>query len=166
MHGLKALSTDALEAALAKAERYRLLNEPAETESICHDILAADPRNQAAAVMLILSLTDQFARDRKHVREALDLLPSLTDPYERLYYTGLVLERRAKSRHELGGPAANHAVHQWITDAMAKFAEAEAIRPAGNDDSLLRWNACARFLARHPEVCPEPEEQRDAVMSE
>ena len=166
MFELKKLSAGAIESALSKVERYRLLNEPAEAASICHDILDADPGNQTATVMLILSLSDQFARDRKHVKEALDLLPSLTDPYDRLYYAGLVYERRAKTRHELGGPAANHAVHQWIVHAMGKFAEAEALRVSGNDDPLLRWNACARFLMRHPEVCAEPDEQREAVMSE
>jgi len=29
---------------------------------------------------------------------------------------------------------------------MRCFAEAEKIRPAGNDDSILRWNRCVRLL--------------------
>ena len=37
-----------------------LLNEPAQAESICKDVLAVDPENQAAVVMLLLALTDQF----------------------------------------------------------------------------------------------------------
>ena len=36
-------SKDAVPAALAKAERYRLLNEPGEAESICLDVLQIDP---------------------------------------------------------------------------------------------------------------------------
>ena len=60
MFELKPLHSDAVQAALARAERYRLLNEPSEAESICLDILAVDPDNQPARIMLLLSLTDQF----------------------------------------------------------------------------------------------------------
>ena len=59
MFNLKPLSKDAIESALAKAERYRLLNEPDEAESICLDVLEVDPDNQAATVMLLLALSDQ-----------------------------------------------------------------------------------------------------------
>ena len=50
MFELKRLSEDAIPAALEKALRYRLLNEPAEAESICHDVLHIDPENQQALV--------------------------------------------------------------------------------------------------------------------
>ena len=43
MFELKRLSDEAIPAALEKALRYRLLNEPAEAESICHDVLQIDP---------------------------------------------------------------------------------------------------------------------------
>ena len=62
MRELKPLSRDAVDAALAKAERYRFLNEPGEAESICLDILAVDPANQRALITLLLALTDQFGR--------------------------------------------------------------------------------------------------------
>jgi len=45
MFELKRLSTAAIPAALVKAERYRLLNEPDEAQSICEDVLHADPDN-------------------------------------------------------------------------------------------------------------------------
>ena len=57
---LKPMSKDAVPGALAKAERYRLLNEPGEAESICLDILQVDPQNEDALVMMLLALTDQF----------------------------------------------------------------------------------------------------------
>jgi hypothetical protein len=44
----------------SKAERYRFLNESWQAESICRDVLAIDPDNPAALVLLVLSLTDQF----------------------------------------------------------------------------------------------------------
>ena len=55
MFELKRLSEEAIPAALEKATRYRLLNEPAEAESICHDVLQIDPENQQALVVLLLA---------------------------------------------------------------------------------------------------------------
>jgi len=62
MFELKHLSPEAIPAALEKALRYRLLNEPAEAESICHDVLTIDPENQEALVMLLLAITDRFGK--------------------------------------------------------------------------------------------------------
>ena len=45
---------------LEKALRYRLLNEPLEAESICLDVLQAEPANQEALVTLVLARTDLF----------------------------------------------------------------------------------------------------------
>ena len=58
---LKPISHDSVTGALAKAERYRLLNEPNQAESICCDILEVEPDNQQALISLILALTDQIA---------------------------------------------------------------------------------------------------------
>jgi len=55
MFQIKPLSKENIPAALEKAERYRLLNEPMPTESICLDILEADPENQKAIVTLLLA---------------------------------------------------------------------------------------------------------------
>ncbi len=43
MFELRPLSPSAIPSALAKAERYRLLNEGGQAESICQDVLAIDP---------------------------------------------------------------------------------------------------------------------------
>jgi len=51
----KPISKDAVPAALAKAERYRFLNEPGEAESICLDVLQIEPDNQDAIVALVRS---------------------------------------------------------------------------------------------------------------
>jgi len=42
MFDLKPLSKNAIPAALAKAERYRLLNEPMQAASICEDVLRVE----------------------------------------------------------------------------------------------------------------------------
>src|SRR6266699_1140466 len=62
MSELKRLHKNAIPAALEKAERYRLLNEPGEAESICLDILQVDPENQHAVITLLLALTDRFEK--------------------------------------------------------------------------------------------------------
>ena len=62
MPELKQLHKDAIPAALEEAERYRLLNEPGEAESICLDILAVDPDNQRAIITLLLAFTDRFEK--------------------------------------------------------------------------------------------------------
>jgi hypothetical protein len=146
---LKAISAGAIEKAIEKAERYRLLNDPEQAESICRDVLRVEAQHQAALRILILALTDQFAHGHGHGggREARDHVARLHDAYERTYYLGLVAEREARAlleRHGVGS-AAYHGFRQ----AMDHYEEAEAIRPAGNDDALLRWNSCVRSIERH-----------------
>lgn len=159
MIALKPLSTDAIPAALAKAERYRLLNEPDQAESICLDVLAAEPGRREAVVTLLLAMTDRFGRtDTPLVGHAQELAASLDSGYERAYYGGLVAERRARSLLEGRSPGRDRAAGQWIHDAMALYEAAEAVRPPGNDDARLRWNACARLLNAHPALLDiEPE---------
>jgi len=80
-------------------------------------------------------------------------LPRLATPYERSYYAGIVAERHGKARIRQGGPGAIGAGHDSVRDAMRHYEAAEAVRPPGNDDARLRWNACARLLIRdHAEV--------------
>ena len=153
-HHLKSISKAGIPEAIAKAELYRYLNEPEEAESICRDILVVDAGHQLARRMLGLAITDQFtgaAADR--YAEAHSIFQSLRDPYERNYYTGLVLERRAKAQLHSGCSA--HILLPLIEEALCCFAEAEKIRPAGNDDSILRWNRCVRLLESRPEFHAE-----------
>ena len=106
MFELKPLSPEAIPAALAKAERYRLLNEPDQAESICEDILACDPGHREARVMLLLALTDRFPQgDGQLVSRAQQLATQLETPYERAYFGGLVAERRARALLHSGGPS-------------------------------------------------------------
>src|SRR5262249_15218870 len=96
---LKTLSSDAVPRALAKAERYRFLNEPTEAESICRDALEIEPDSQDALTALLLALTDQFVEHgRSAVVEAMNTVERLQDAYDRAYYTGIIFERRAKAR--------------------------------------------------------------------
>lgn len=142
---LKTISPEGIEAALAKAELYRFLNEPEEAESICEDVLAVQPGHQVALRTLGLALTDQFSgASSDRYADAETAFQQLADAYERLYYLGLLHERRAKAQLRAGRPP--HTVTVLLQDAMHSYEEAERIRPAGNDDSILRWNRCARLL--------------------
>src|ERR1700747_2676385 len=100
---LKSISKAGIAEALAKAELYRYLNEPEESESICRDILAVDPNQQLAIRLLGLSITDQFTggvSDRSQETE--ELFARLVDRYEQHYYKGLLQERRAKAQLRSG----------------------------------------------------------------
>ena len=155
MFDLKPLSKDGIEGALAKAERYRLLNEPGEAESICLDVIAIDPRNQQALVTLLLALTDQFEERAGAYQRARDVLSELTGEYDRAYYAGLIAERRAKAQCGPHGGGLTAGAYEWLREALDHFARAEQLRPAGNDDARLRWNACVRFLRQHPQLAPQ-----------
>ena len=160
MPELKNLSKDAIPAALEKAMRYRLLNEPGEAESICLDVLRADPGNQEAIVTLLLALTDRFEKGYGvSDTQAKELLSQIKSDYERLYYAGILNERRAKAKLRQGTPDCRFQAYDLFREAMSWFEKAEAIRPSGNDDAVLRWNTCARIIARNNLVARQEEER-------
>jgi len=166
MFQLKSLTPAGIPAALEKAFRYRLLNEPAQAESICLDVLDVDPDNQQALVMLLLALTDQFLNgpaDCCHQAEA--VVPRLRGEYERLYYSGIIWERRGIAQAAHGGPGSATAAYEWIRQAMEFYEKAEQLRPAGNDDAILRWNSCVR-VCEHYQLHPEPVEEFQPVLGE
>ena len=166
MFTLKPISRDSVEGALAKAERYRLLHEPNEAESICRDIMEVDPTNRLARVSLILALTDQIPHDSGAFSRAMSAIPCLDAAYDRAYYSGIAWERRAKACHGAGAQGSRGYVYDWLVKALNLFEEAERLRPAGNDDSIMRWNACVRFLDRHQEIRPKAEEVPEPILSE
>jgi hypothetical protein len=164
---LKTLSAEAVPRALAKAERYRLLNEPGEAESICLDALAIEPDNQEALAMLLLALTDQFGDEAPNsLADARKTVTRLGDEYERAYYTGIVFERRAKAQLRHSTPGNGPRAYEWLREAMTWYEKAEEIRPAGNDDSVLRWNACARLIMRDQRLAPAVEEPGEPLLLE
>jgi hypothetical protein len=150
MFELKRIDSGAIPSALEKVERYRLLNEPEEAESICLDILAIDPTNQQARIQLLLSLTDQFRTSWTDCfLRAKELLHDLEGEYDRLYYAGLICERRGGAQLDRGGPGSGTSAYGWLHQAMEWYDKAEAIRPPQNDDAILRWNTCARIISKH-----------------
>ncbi|HSR67406.1 MAG TPA: hypothetical protein VLU25_05645 [Acidobacteriota bacterium] len=146
---LKKLSPKAVPKAFEKAQRYRLLNQPAQAESIARDILRIEPDHQEALVLLLLALTDQFETSSltDRFKRAEEVVSRLSDEYRARYYQGIIYERRALAQLRKDHlPASLSGVYHWLRRAMDEFEAAEKMRPEGNDEALLRWNSCARII--------------------
>src|SRR3982074_1525945 len=134
---LKTISKAGVPEAISKAELYRSLNEPEEAESICRDILAAEPEHPLALRLLGLAITDQFCGDASdRAGEAEALFERLIERYERLYYTGLLHERRAKAQMRVG--RAPHTLAPLFGGATRCFAESGMLSPPGADTARFR----------------------------
>lgn len=158
MFELKPLAREGVPRALEKAQRYRLLGEPAEAESICLDVLEVEPDNREALVSLILALTDPSDDDAAaRARRARELLPRLAGAFDRLYYEGIVCERQGRAALRQRVPGMEHTAYDWLRRAMALFERAGAEAPAGNQDPVLRWNSCARTILHHG-LAPRPQD--------
>lgn len=158
MSDFKPISAEAVPGALDKAEHYRLLNDPAEAESICRDVLRVDGDNQRALILFLLCLTDQFGVNPAcGVNEARAVVDRIEGDYENAYYNGLICERQGKAQLVSGEPGVHSVAYTWLNDAQEWYNKAEDLRPKGNDAAILRWNACARMLRDHA-LQPRPED--------
>ena len=150
---LKPITHEGIPAALQKAERYRLLNDSSAAESICLDVLDVDATNQEALISLLLSITDQFMEETADgLHRAREVLPRITDEYERIYYAGIICERRARALLHRGALGSADVAAEWFRQAMHWYERAEGMRPSGNDEAILRWNTCVRMIGRHEPV--------------
>ena len=155
---LKPISREAIPRAIQKAERYRLINQSWAAESICRDILEIDPANQPVLIMFVLALTDQLADDHGHAMKTVrETLPRIADAYQRAYYTGIASERSGQALLHRGGMGSGAMAYDALRDAMSWYERAEAIRPSGNDDAILRWNTCARLINGNSQLAPHAE---------
>ncbi len=156
MFELKPITPSGIAVALEKAERYRLLNDPFAAESICLDVLDVEPGNQDALVTLLLARTDQFATTHgAGDGAAREVLPRLASGYDRAYYAGLIAERRGKALLAAARPGSQPMAWHCFRAAMEWYEQAAVVRPAGNDEAVLRWNTCARVLNAHPHLAPD-----------
>jgi hypothetical protein len=155
---LKSISEEGIPEALAKVERYRLLNEPALAESICLDILAIVPDHQQALISLLLARTDQF-HSNVDVKPAQEVLDRLKGDFERAYYAGIIWERLGHARIRQGGSGGAAAAYHALREAMKHYERAAKSAPIGNDDAILRWNSCARTIMQSPDIRSSPEDE-------
>ena len=164
MTELKPISKGGIPNALKKAERYRLIADPSQAESICLDILDVDPENHEAQIMLILALSDQLRYRVEAYCEAQERILALASEYERAYYTGVIRERRARAVYASASMGKGFVAYEWFHRALESYKEAESLRSEGNDDPLYRWNAVARTLNRHTSLQPAPEDASPQMM--
>ena len=162
---LKPISVQSIPEALAKVERYRLLNEPSLAESICLDILAIAPTHQQALISLLLARTDQFESGLS-VAAANEVLAQIQGDYEHAYYAGIIQERLGHAHLRHGGPGSAGLAYHALRGAMEHYERAETFRPPGNDDAILRWNTCVRVMQRNPEIRPLPKEEFQPITNE
>jgi hypothetical protein len=157
----KRISPGSIPDALKKADRYRLLGEPDEAESVCLDILKIDPTNQEGLIALILAISDQFKTERRsRIDVAQKYVAALTDEYQRRYYNAVVLEREAASH--LGRETPPVLVFLRFCEAMDAYEQAAAVQPPGDDSAALRWNACLRAIRRR-QLKPGLEEEYESA---
>jgi hypothetical protein len=155
---LKSISAQSIPEALAKVERYRLLNEPRLAESICLDILAIEPDHQQALISLLLARTDQF-QSSVNAKAAQEILARIKGDYERAYYAGIIWERMGNARiHQRAAGGAAVGYHA-LREAMGHYEKAISFAKPGNDSAILRWNTCARVIMQNPEIRPSSDEQ-------
>jgi hypothetical protein len=157
MRELRTMSEASIPRALEKAERYRFLNEPAEAESICLDVLAVDPDNQKALITFVMALSDQLdERPAALFARAKEAAAKIRDDYARAYFSALLCERRAKAHQKQKSPGSGGVAYEWFQQALEGYARALELREPGNDDAVLRWNTCVRALASDPSLKPAP----------
>lgn len=161
MFELKLLSRESIPKAVTRAKHYRLLNEPRQAESICEDILKIDPDHQLAILIMILAKTDRFGTERRSLTaESKELCDRLSSKYEQQYYHGIIEERLGKAALKRATPRAKYIAYEHYRTALGYYEAAEKIRPAGNQDAVLRWNACVRGIQ---EFKLEPAKDEDGV---
>lgn len=166
MFTLKTITVDAIPAALEKARQYRLLNQPGDAESICRDILAAQPAHQEALKTLLLALTDKFTvyGISPSFEQAREIVGQLDTSHCKAYFSGIIYERRAKYHLRQGGPGAGTAAYPWLVQAMESFNQAMAECDTRNQDAVLRWNSCVRLMRDNPEIRAEETDRQQPLL--
>ena len=107
---------------------------------------------------MLLSVTDRFSKSYGvSDTQARQILRQIRGEYEHAYYSGILAERRAKAQLARGAPGYGHQAYEGFREAMEWFEKAEAVRPAGNDDALLRWNTCLRMIDKNHLTAREDE---------
>jgi len=128
-------------------------------------VLTVAPGDREATITLLLSLTDQFTSPRgSRVREATKLVETLEDEYDRIYYAGMVCERRGLASLTKAGPGSGPIAYDWLRRAMDHYQNADEVGPDGNEEALLRWNTCVRVIMREAQIRPLPDDPSPTML--
>ena len=162
MSELKPLSESAVEHAIEKARHYRLLNQPEQAESICHDVLQLQPENQDALIALALAKSDQLIDGNPAILDsARQVVAKLQRPYHQNYYDALLSERQAMALLKRKGKRSSLVALQFFNEALSKYEQAIQNKPPDEDEAILRWNFCTRMIDQHQLKTIDPEELED-----
>lgn len=149
MTQLKHLPLDKVPAALRKAAKALLHDEPDQAESICEDILLTDPNNQTALRLLIIVLTDRFCQEEKAgFTLARKLIPRLYEERDRAYFSGLINDRQGNALVDSLYPESREDAFECLREAMECYERAAELSGECDSDAFFRWNACARTIER------------------
>ncbi len=163
---LKPMPAEEIPDALERAARYRELDESAQAESICHDVILADPHNQNAHILLLQALCDRFGKGYAvDFVQALEILPELDDPYDRAFYAGFICDHKANALLCDTENGCRYDAYEYLREAMACYERAESQRPGGCSEARQRWNACARIISAN-RLEPWPVEPEHELMGE
>src|SRR5437867_2451242 len=83
--------------------------------------------------------------------------PTSCGPSRSTRGAGVIFELKPLTREAIPKALETAERYRLLTEP----AQAEDIRPAGNDDALLRWNTCARILTRNPHLQRGPEDHSE-----
>ncbi len=158
---LKQIDAGEISEALERAAHYRELDESAQAESICHDVILADPHNQRAHILLLQALCDRFGKGYAvDFIQALEILPELEDPYDRAFYAGFICDHKAHAMLRDSENGCRYDAYEYLCEAMTCYEKAEKLRPRKCGEARQRWNACARIISANRlepwPVEPEP----------
>ena len=86
--------------------------------------------------------------------------------------TSAWLPSRRSVEHQIGARVitvsgqvrSGEAAYVCFREAMRHYEKAEALRPARNDEAILRWNTCARMLNAHPELKPRAPDSSEHML--
>jgi len=154
----KILQAQEINAALAEAEDCWSGSQPEVAESICQDILEADPNHERALTLLFSSRVALLAKGLpKGVERAQELIPRFGSEFERAFFSGVLRESQARYLLQQRGRHSSFVAYSWFRHAMDDFEEAGRQDPS-RPESKLHWNACLRTLQANPQCAPAPED--------
>ncbi|KIC40202.1 hypothetical protein RA27_15380 [Ruegeria sp. ANG-R] len=146
---------------LDHAVTHRLRGEDDIAESMCLDVLEAEPGNQAALEIMLRILAGRIARGNKPALGAATLLlEQVRDPGTRAFCSALIHEAQARRLLARADQPAAQAAQDFLQFALEQF-DISAQKSEDPLESRLRANACLRaqskILNGHSTPDREPE---------
>ena len=163
---LKTLSPEAVSGRSRRPSDIGCSRSPSKPRASASTRCRSTRRTTSALVTLLLALTDQFGRGPAvGGHGGLQVVRAARDHHLRMRATAGSCGNVARRRSFIAAAWAwVPQVYVCLREAMTWYERAEAIRPAGNDDTLLRWNTCARLIMRDQRLMPPLADERSGPL--